>query len=145
MASNFLPTAGLLPAPVRALAGRISRSVQRAYPLLGAFAGGFATVAVLVAVQQAGAPLWAVNAAMLTPGAVCAVLIPSSRRRAYRWLVLLLLAQVVHPWVTAPFLLFGTTWALWRTWIERPAPAPVRPAARPAKVSARKGGKAAAR
>lgn len=120
-ASLSLPSAAPLPRPARAFVGAAHRWLPRAYPLVGALFGGFATVALLVTMQGGGAPLWAVNAAMLTPGVVCAVLIPSSRRRAYRWLVLLALAQVVYPWVTAPLLLFGTTWALWRTWIERPA------------------------
>lgn len=117
----------LLPSPPRLVARPVRwahRTLTRAYPLLGAVLGGFATVALLVTMQGAGAPLWAVNLAMLTPGVVCVVLVPSSRRRAYRWLVLLALAQVVYPWVTAPLLLVGVTWALWRTWIERPTTTP---------------------
>ena len=105
------------------------RWLARLVPVLVAMGGGFATVAFLIVLQRNGAELWVVNAAMLLPGAICMVVVPSSRRRWYRWLVLLALAQVVHPWVTAPFLLIGTAWALWRAWVDRPAsrPAGVRP------------------
>jgi hypothetical protein len=77
-------------------------------------------VAVLIAAQQAGAPLWVVNVAILLPGVVTAVFRRASRRRWYRWLVIFALAQVVNPWATAPFLLVATSWALWRSWfVER--------------------------
>lgn len=132
--SQLLPTP-TLPRPVHRFAGWVHRTLPRTYPVLGAGIGGFATVALLVTMQGAGAPLWLVNISMLAPGLVCFVLVPSSRRRAYRWLVLLALAQVVYPWVTAPLLLVGVSWALWRTRVERPAktttalavPVPVKP------------------
>lgn len=123
----MLPTP-TLPRPVRRSAGRVHRTLPRTYPVLGAGFGGFATVALLVTMQGAGAPLWLVNVSMLAPGLVCFALVPSSRRRAYRWLVLLALAQVVYPWVTAPLLLVGVSWALWRTWVERPAKTTTPPA-----------------
>jgi hypothetical protein len=97
----------------------------RAVPGVVATFGGFATVATLVALQNAGAPLWAVNAAMLVPGVVTALVVPTSRRRWYRWVTILALAQVVNPWATAPLLLVATSWALWRSWsVERVAPGP---------------------
>ena len=90
--------------------------VSRLWPVLLSGFGGFLTVAILIAVQETGAPVWVVNVAMLTPGLVTAVVVPTSRRRWYRWLVILVLAQVVYPWVTAPLLLLGASWALWRSW-----------------------------
>lgn len=97
--------------------------VSRVRPFLVAMAGGFATVAALIFIQGAGAPVWAVNAAMLLPAVVTFTVVPTSRRYWYRWLVILALAQVVYPWVTAPLLLVGTTWALWRSWfVERTPP-----------------------
>jgi branched-subunit amino acid ABC-type transport system permease component len=84
--------------------------------------GGFVTVALLVGAQNTGANIWVVNAAMLVPGAVTALLVPSSRRRWYRWVTILSLAQIINPWATAPFLLVAVSWALWRSWsVERPA------------------------
>ena len=95
----------------------------RALPGIAATFGGFATVAVLVALQDAGTPLWAVNAAMLAPAAVTFVAVKSSRRRWYRWVAILALAQIINAWATAPFLLVATSWALWRSWsVERGAP-----------------------
>ncbi len=113
--------------------------VDRALPVVAAVLGGFVTVAGLIAVQNAGAPLWVVNAAMLLPGAACCVLVSTARRRWYRWLVLLVLAQIVYPWFTALVLLVGVSWALWRTWVERPTTtgtSATRPAGR-AKAGAR--------
>jgi len=116
------------------------RWVPRVRPFLVAAAGGFATVAALIFVQGAGAPVWAVNVAMLLPAAVTFTVVPSSRRRWYRWLVILALAQVVYPWVTAPLLLVGTAWALWRSWfVERTAS----PVAAPKLAGVRKDGRAA--
>lgn len=119
-ASELVPVALPLPRGLRAVGGRVHRWLPRTYPLVRAGFAGFGAVALLVTMQGAGAPLWAVNAAMLLPGVFCFVLVPSSRRRWYRWLVLLALAQVVYPWVTAPLLLIGASWALYRTDVERP-------------------------
>ena len=95
----------------------------RVLPGIGATFGGFVTVAVLVAMQNAGTSLWAVNAAMLVPAVVTFALVKSSRKRWYRWVAILALAQVINPWATAPFLLVATSWALWRSWsVERGAP-----------------------
>lgn len=120
-ASELLPVALPLPRRLRSAAGRVHRWLPRTYPLVRAVFAGFGAVALLVTMQSAGAPLWAVNAAMLLPGVFCFVLVPSSRRRWYRWVVLLALAQVVYPWVTAPLLLVGISWAWYRTEAERPA------------------------
>lgn len=100
----------------------IARAAAAAGSVLAATFGGFATVAILVLAQRAGAHIWVVNLAMLTPGVVTAILVPTSRRRWYRWVVILLLAEVVNTWATAPFLLVAVSWALWRSWFaERPA------------------------
>lgn len=109
------------PRPVRVAGAAVHRWLPRTYPLARATLAGFAAVALLVTMQGAGAPLWAVNAAMLLPGVFSFVLVPSSRRRWYRWFVLLALAQVVYPWVTAPLLLIGISWAWYRTEAERPS------------------------
>lgn len=94
----------------------------RVRPVLLATLGAFATVALLVAAQNAGANIWVVNGAMLVPGVLTAVLVPSSRRRWYRWVTILGLAQIINPWATAPYLLVAVSWALWRSWaVERPA------------------------
>lgn len=91
------------------------------HALMGAALGGFFTVALLVVVQQAGANIWVVNAAMLAPAVATFVIVPSSRRHWYRWLVILVLAQIINVWATAPFLLVAVSWALWRSWtVERP-------------------------
>ena len=100
----------------------IARAIAVAGSVLVAAFGGFATVAILVVAQRAGAHIWVVNMAMLTPGIVTAILVPTSRRRWYRWVVILLLAEVVNTWATAPYLLVAVSWALWRSWFaERPA------------------------
>ena len=124
------------PRPVRVAGAAVHRWLPRTYPLVRATLAGFGAVALLVTMQGAGAPLWAVNAAMLLPGVFTFVLVRSSRRRWYRWFVLLALAQVVYPWVTAPLLLIGISWAWYRTEIERPSkttgtpPGPVRAGSR---------------
>ena len=117
----------IVPPAVMPLARFAVPLTAKVAPVLLPTFGGFATVAVLVAAQDAGASLWLVNAAMLVPAVVTAIAVPTSRRRWYRWVAILALAQVINPWATAPYLLVATSWALWRSWyVERadsvPAP-----------------------
>lgn len=96
--------------------------VVRVPPMAGCLFGGFMTVALLVAIQAAGASLWVVNASVMAPALVTFALVRGSVRRLYRWFTILTLAQVIHPAATAPFLLAAVTWALYRSWVLERAP-----------------------
>lgn len=103
--------------PLRTTAGRLVLAAG-----LGAL---WATLTLLM--SQAGW-FWAVNVAIVVPGIVLGLLDRRQWRKAYRWVAIWAIAQVIYPFAVAAFLTGATAWGIYRARHLERAPRAASPA-----------------
>jgi len=101
--------------------------IARIAPWLLSVAAAAVTVGIMIVLSEHG-HFTATQLMLAVPGAISIAMVPGAWRKAYRWVAIAVLANLVYPATLSLFLVVAFAWAIHQTWATERANGQIRPA-----------------